>query len=139
MISLVEFLKTYNGTLKRFGEFALKIESSCTDKDLAVSVVEAEFGKNLINHVEKEDAGKLEISFFRKDTILVQAKKIVGGHGLEVEIIDGIFSVGVGGDVRSYTPVVNISGPFPGWEVLEKLSSEITNTLPINRVTFEPK
>lgn len=69
--------------------------------------------------------------------ILARANEIVSPYGLEAEILEDIFSVGVGGDDRTYTPVINLKGPFPGYEVLAKLSTEISNVLPINRVTFE--
>lgn len=64
--------------------------------------------------------------------------KIANKYELRASVPPGIRSVGVGGDERSYTPVVVLNGSaFPGWEVLERVSNEITNTCPINRVTWE--
>lgn len=71
------------------------------------------------------------------EEIVERVNVIVTPYGLEAEILEGINSVGVGGDNRTYTPVICLRGEFPGWEVLAKLSTEISNTLPINRVTFE--
>lgn len=72
-----------------------------------------------------------------KNQILEKARIILAPYGLTAELFENIFSVGVGGDERSYTPVLNISGPFPGYDILEKVSAEISNILPINRVTFQ--
>ena len=69
--------------------------------------------------------------------ILKRANKIVAPYGLRAEILGDIHSVGVGGDTRSYTPVINLIGPHPGNEVLAQLSNKIGNELPINRVTFQ--
>lgn len=69
--------------------------------------------------------------------ILQVANEIASPHGLQAEIFPGIQSVGVGGDERSYTPVINFIGPRPGWEALDKISSEISGRTPVNRVTFE--
>ena len=70
--------------------------------------------------------------------ILRRANEIASPHGLRAEFLGSdLFSVGVGGDERSYTRVVNLIGTDPGDEVLAKISREISNTLPINRVTFE--
>ena len=131
------------GTLKKFKDYAINLElpSTITPEALqrVLKFAGNKFGKeNLIVHkLEKE--GKTEITFFRKNTVLKVANKIAGKFGLQAEIIEDAFSVGVGGDMRTYTPVVNISGPFPGWDCLEKVSNEITNILPINRVTYEVK
>lgn len=73
-----------------------------------------------------------------KEEILARANEIVVPYELRAEIFeDPIRSVGVGGDERTYTPVINLIGSFPGYEILAKISSEISNTLPINRVTFQ--
>jgi len=69
--------------------------------------------------------------------IVKRVGEIVEPHGLAVEVPEGIFSAGVQGDAKTYTPIVMLSGPFPGHEVLAKLSSKISNTVPANRVTFE--
>lgn len=72
-----------------------------------------------------------------REELLAKANEIAGKHGLSVEIPEDIQSVGVGGDERTYTPIAMLSGPFPGWEVIAQVSSEISSTLPINRVTYE--
>lgn len=72
-----------------------------------------------------------------KTEILVRANEIVSPHGLRAEIFEGINSVGVGGDNRTYTPVINLVGVYSDWEILGALAREIANTLPINRVTYE--
>lgn len=69
--------------------------------------------------------------------ILARANEIVNPHGLQAEIFEGINSVGVGGDQRTYTPVINLVGAYSDWELLGTLAREIANTLPINRVTYE--
>lgn len=71
------------------------------------------------------------------EEILSRVNEIVAPYKLVAEIFGGIRSVGVQGDERSYTPVVNLIGPFPGWETLDTIKSEISNTLPINRVTYQ--
>lgn len=69
--------------------------------------------------------------------IVESVDKIVSLCGLYAEIPPNIRSVGVGGDERTYLPCVFLVGPFPGWKILAELSTEITNTLPVNRVTYE--
>ena len=70
--------------------------------------------------------------------ILERANKMASPHGLKAEILgEDLFSVGVGGDQRSYTPIICLVGPFPGWDVIEKVSTQISNELPINRVTYQ--
>ena len=73
----------------------------------------------------------------RKAEILQQINGIVAQYGLRAEYLEGIQTVGVQGDDRSYTPTVVLVGPFPGHEVLATLSSKISNDTPVNRVTFE--
>ncbi len=69
--------------------------------------------------------------------ILQKANELVAPYGLRAEIFPDLFSVGVQGDGRTYTPIINLIGPHPGDEVLKKLSTEISNTLPVNRVTIQ--
>lgn len=71
------------------------------------------------------------------EEILVKVNEIVAPYGLQAEVFEDIYSVGVGGDERTYTPVVNLIGTFCNWEVLGYISREISNTLPVNRVTFQ--
>lgn len=77
------------------------------------------------------------IFVYIKAPILKTAGEIAGKWNLKAEIFENIFSVGVGGDEGTYMPVVNLVGPFPGHEIIEKISIEITNTLPVNRVTYQ--
>ncbi len=68
---------------------------------------------------------------------LKMANEIVAPHGLRAEFLGDVHSVGVGGDCRSYTRVIVLVGPYPGEEILASLSTKISNTTRINRVTFE--
>lgn len=69
--------------------------------------------------------------------ILQKANEMIASHGLTAEILPDLFSVGVQGDGRTYTPILNLIGPHPGNDVLKKLSTELSNNLPINRVTIQ--
>lgn len=72
--------------------------------------------------------------------ILRIANEIVGPHGLRAEFPgdpETVKSVGVGGDFRTYTPVLVLIGPHPGNEILGQVSTEISNRTPVNRVTFQ--
>jgi len=75
--------------------------------------------------------------YMENKEILFKANEIAGKYGLKAEFLDGIMSVGVGGDERTDTSVLCLTGPFPGHKVLAEVSRTISNTLPINRVTFE--
>lgn len=70
--------------------------------------------------------------------ILQTANEIVAASGLQAEFLGDAMAVGVVGDHRAFTRVINLSGPFPGWDHLAQLSTQISNTLPIVRVTYEP-
>ena len=72
-----------------------------------------------------------------KEQILLKAEEIAARENLKVEFLGDVHSVGVGGDDRTYTPVLVLVGPFPGWDILEEISTEITNTVHVNRVTYE--
>ena len=72
-----------------------------------------------------------------KEEIVLAVKEIVEKYYLQAECLDNIFTVGVGGDERTYAPAFVLVGPFPGYDVLAKVSSEISNKLPVNRVTFQ--
>lgn len=72
-----------------------------------------------------------------EDEILRIANEVAAPHGLAAEIFSDIHSVGVRGDDRSYSPVVNLIGPFPGHNALAEISSAITSRTPVNRVTFQ--
>lgn len=73
----------------------------------------------------------------RPEEVLAQISRIVASHGLSAEYLPDIFSVGVQGDDRTYSRVVVLVGPFPGWDALAELSSRISNETPVNKVTFE--
>lgn len=62
-------------------------------------------------------------------------ESIVGKYGLKARVLP-IKSVGVQGDARTYANPLCIIGDA-GWDVLEKASTEVTNTLPqINRCVY---
>lgn len=68
---------------------------------------------------------------------LAKANELASVHGLKAEFLsDDALSVGVQGDQRTYTPVINLVGPWPGDDVLRRLSTEISNTVKVNRVTY---
>lgn len=71
--------------------------------------------------------------------ILRKANEIAGRYGLKAEFVgdEPLRSVCVRGDQRGYLPVMCIIGQFPGWDTLEEISSEITNTLLVSRLMFE--
>jgi len=69
--------------------------------------------------------------------ILNRVSEMTAPHDITVEVPLGHFSVGVQGDERTYTPIVMLKGPNPGWDVIAEISSRISNSLPVNRVTFE--
>ena len=69
--------------------------------------------------------------------VLEVIANIVNPYGLEVEFLGSGFSVGVGGDNRTYTRIIVLSGPHPGNETLALLSTKISNLTHINRVTFQ--
>lgn len=61
-------------------------------------------------------------------------------YNLKFAIPEGLFSTGVKGDNRTYSFIVLIFGPKLGegmtYEVLDKLSTEICNRVPVNRVAY---
>lgn len=73
--------------------------------------------------------------------ILRITNEIVGPHGLRAEFLgnpDEVRSVGVGGDFRTYTPILALIGLRPpDDETLARVSTEISNRTPVNRVTFQ--
>ena len=73
-----------------------------------------------------------------RDKLLEEVQKVASKYGLKAELLpEDIFSVGVQGDFRTYLPAVVLTGTFPGWDVINQISTEITNTLPVNRVTYD--
>jgi GMP synthase PP-ATPase subunit len=79
---------------------------------------------------------KTEKKMSGKEIIRI-ANEIARPFNLKAEIFPDIYSVGVQGDEGTYSPVVNLVGPFPGNKALEKISNEITSRLPVNRVTIQ--
>lgn len=77
----------------------------------------------------------LEIA--RREWLCQKINIFISKWGLFCEIPDGLKSVGVGGDCRTYTSVVFLRGPFPGYDALVDICSEITGKFDINRVLFE--
>jgi phosphoribosylformylglycinamidine synthase subunit PurS len=69
--------------------------------------------------------------------LLEVVNEITNPHGLRAEYLPGALSVGVMGDDRTYTPVIVLVGPHPGDEILQVVSSEISNRTLINRVTYD--
>lgn len=77
----------------------------------------------------------LEIA--RRELLCKKINIFIRKWGLFCEIPDGLKSVGVGGDCRTYTSVVFLRGPFPGYDALVDICSEITGQFDINRVLFD--
>jgi hypothetical protein len=78
-----------------------------------------------------------EIVALESYEILVKANELASAYGLKAELLsDDAFSVGVQGDQRTYTPVITLVGPWPGNVALRRLSTEICNTVKVNRVTY---
>ena len=73
----------------------------------------------------------------QKAVALVTANELSQPHSLGAEFLGEAMSVGVGGDFRTYTPVLCLIGPWPGHEVLQKLSTKMSNITNINRVTVQ--
>lgn len=69
--------------------------------------------------------------------VLNQTNAIASPYGLTAEIFEDIFSVGVGGDERTYLPVLCLVGQFIGWEKMAEVATEICNILPVNRVVYD--
>ncbi|TSC71968.1 MAG: hypothetical protein G01um101438_799 [Parcubacteria group bacterium Gr01-1014_38] len=72
-----------------------------------------------------------------EEDILRSVNEIVAPYGLRAEIFGGIRRVCVRGDARAYLPVLNLIGPFPGYDVLAALSTKISNIFDIGGVTFQ--
>lgn len=62
--------------------------------------------------------------------------ELVRPYGLSVDWL-GVYSVGVAGDYRTYRPVLLLSGPHPGDDILAEVSTRIGNMTEGCRVTFE--
>lgn len=71
------------------------------------------------------------------EEILKRANEICNPYNVTVEIMEGISSVGVQGDGRTYTPVICLKSDFQNWDILAELSNRISSELPINRITYE--
>lgn len=56
---------------------------------------------------------------------------------INVMVSPGLFAVGITGDQRTYAPIVALTfDRFPGYNRLQALSTDITNSLPVNRVIY---
>ncbi len=67
-----------------------------------------------------------------------QASELVKEYALTAEMLPPeTMSRGNQGDEPSYTRVINLKGAYPGDEALRRISTLISNTIPVNRVTFE--
>src|SRR5205809_69955 len=109
-------IERQNGKLRRFKSYSFSVclPASATREiiEKVISLAEKEYGReNLMIHVDIKDS-YADINFFRKNNILKKVLKISEKSGLNAEIFDP-FSVGVTGDNRSYTPIVNVKGDFP--------------------------
>jgi len=71
------------------------------------------------------------------EEIVQEANAIAAPHGLTAEILEGVRTVGVQGDNRTYLPAIVLRGKFPGWDAIRTVSTEITNSLSVNRVTYD--
>lgn len=69
--------------------------------------------------------------------VLEMANNIVAPHGLRAEFLEGVCSVGVGGDCRTYTGVLVLIGEYPSSDILGSLATQIGNITHINRITIE--
>lgn len=70
---------------------------------------------------------------------LEEIQKIISPHALMATFLpESIMSRGVQGDEGTYTRVILLSGSvYPDYEVLQEISTKITNAIPINKVVFE--
>ena len=61
-------------------------------------------------------------------------------YNLRAAIAEGVFAAGVRGDNRSYLPVVLVFGPPIGdgitYEVIQEMTRNICNMMPIGRVAY---
>ncbi len=72
-----------------------------------------------------------------REEILRVANEIANPHGLNAEILDDTYSVGVGGDQRVYQPVICLVGTFVDHKILADISTRISNCTKGCRVTIE--
>lgn len=86
---------------------------------------------------EKANPQTVRLTSKQQKECLETANEIVSLYGLTAEFLGKAMAVGVVGDNRAYTPVINLRGPFPGYEILAKLSNELSNSLPITKITYE--
>lgn len=114
------------------------IDLGLYDAGRSKAMLEEMCRKLLANPVYEQFAiYRIETTEQDRVNLLEDVKKIVRPHTLDAEYLGNAQSVGVGGDARTYTPVIVLTGPFPGWDVLRELSNLISNTTPINRVTYD--
>ena len=65
------------------------------------------------------------------EEILAKANEIVSPYGLKAEFLGEIQRVGVKGDARAYEPVLVLVGPEIPMRTVIRLSTELSNTLPV--------
>ncbi len=87
--------------------------------------------------IEQSAIYDVKITSEDRERLISDVRKIAQEHELEADYLGEIKSVGVMGDDRSYTPVIVLSGKFPGWDVLQQVSNKISNETLVNRVTFD--
>ncbi len=69
---------------------------------------------------------------------ITMANEILLPYGFTAEMMpENIMSRGNQGDHPSYTRVICITGPFVKTELLQKISVELTNKIPVNRIMFD--
>ena len=90
-----------------------------------------------VENQEKKRLSPPKIRFTRaqRATYLAQANEIVAPFKLKAYFLPRAMAVGVVGDNRAFTPVIDLRGQLPDHETLAALSTEITNIIPVIKVT----
>ncbi len=73
-----------------------------------------------------------------EERMIAAVNELVSPYGLGAEFLGQVMTVGVVGDFRAYTRVINLTGLPIHHKVLACLANDICNTFPITRITFEP-
>jgi hypothetical protein len=68
---------------------------------------------------------------------LAIANEIANPRGFRAEILQGVHSVGVGGDQRLYRPVICLVGPLVDHAVIAEISTAISNRTGGCRIALE--
>jgi hypothetical protein len=94
----------------------------------------SDWHKGLTLERQKRYQEVIDAIFVGLETILKENHE---GHDINAQVPEGVFAVGVQGDKRTYCPVVFLTyGEFPGYDHISRISTAISNTLPVNRVTL---